>query len=280
MGAMPVDTSAGRIARSTVRVSMAAALAVLLMAPAFAQTVSPTLAPTGTLRVSFLETNPVQGRVDATTGVVSGAVADIAAALARQLGVPYRIVPVENAAALIASIRSHATDVGLLAYDAARAVDVEFSDPYALMGNAYLVRSDSPIRRSADIDAPGITVGTVKGQSQQLYISEHLTRARIVMVPFTPPHAELVAMLTRGDINAFAANRVRMEEAAATSPAVRVLGDDFSVIGQALVVPKGDTAHRDLLSRFVAGIITSGLVQSSITRAGLTGVTVATAAAR
>jgi hypothetical protein len=30
------------------------------------------LAPTGTLRASFIENNPVQGRVDAKTGAVTG----------------------------------------------------------------------------------------------------------------------------------------------------------------------------------------------------------------
>src|SRR5579871_1994031 len=36
------------------------------------------LAPTGTLRVTFLGGNPVQARVDAKTGEVTGPVADIA----------------------------------------------------------------------------------------------------------------------------------------------------------------------------------------------------------
>src|SRR6476646_4948499 len=35
------------------------------------------LAPTGTLRATFLGDNPVQGTVDPTTGAVSGPVADI-----------------------------------------------------------------------------------------------------------------------------------------------------------------------------------------------------------
>jgi hypothetical protein len=46
------------------------------------------LAPTGTLRAVFLQTNPVQGRVDAKTGAVSGPAVDLTRELGRQLGVP------------------------------------------------------------------------------------------------------------------------------------------------------------------------------------------------
>jgi hypothetical protein len=45
------------------------------------------LAPTGTLRSSFIATNPVQGRVDAKTGEATGPAADLTRELARRLGV-------------------------------------------------------------------------------------------------------------------------------------------------------------------------------------------------
>src|ERR1700733_9679580 len=52
------------------------------------------LAPTGTLRATFLQNNPVQGRVDAKTGAVSGSAVDLTRELGRQLGVPVSIVGV------------------------------------------------------------------------------------------------------------------------------------------------------------------------------------------
>jgi polar amino acid transport system substrate-binding protein len=257
---------------------MAPLLSRLILVAAFAACATPAsaeLAPTGTLRVSFLATNPVQGRIDATTGTVSGPVADLVAELARRLKVPYRIVPVADAAALIASVDSRATDVGLLAIEAARATQVDFSMPYALMGNAYLVRGDSPINQSADVDRDGITVGAVRGQSQQVYVSEHLRRAQVRMLPQVPPAEAIVRMLTDGEIHAFAANRQRMEDVARTSPLVRVLADNFSVIGQAFAVVKGNAAAVADLNRFVTDAIASGLVSSSLQRAKLSGVEVA-----
>lgn len=235
----------------------------------------PQLAPTGTLRAAFLATNPVQARIDPQTGAISGPAADMARELARRLGVQVSLMPVPDAAAVIDRVLTKQADIGFLAYEAARATQVEFSEPYLLMGNAYLVRADSKIQRSADVDRAGITVGAVKGQSQEIYVSENLKNARVRVFQATPSHEELVRMLVGGELQAFAANRQRMGDTAATSPRVRVLTDDFLKIGQAIVVPRGDTARLKEINTFVLDARRSGFVQQSITRARLTGMEVA-----
>ena len=64
-------------------------LLLVVLAFSFALQASRTvLAPTGTLRASFIITNPVQGRVDAQTGATTGPAPDLVRELARRLGVP------------------------------------------------------------------------------------------------------------------------------------------------------------------------------------------------
>src|SRR5579863_435380 len=70
---------------------------IMLAAPAFAADAKTDLAPTGTLRGIFLGGNPVQGVRDSATGEYSGAVPDMLKEIARKLGVPYRLIPGENA---------------------------------------------------------------------------------------------------------------------------------------------------------------------------------------
>jgi polar amino acid transport system substrate-binding protein len=238
------------------------------------------LAPTGTLRAAFLATNPVQGRVDPRTGAVTGPVADLARELARRLGVPAILLPEPSPAAVIERMKMHQADIGFLAYEAARATQVDFSEPYALVASAYLVRADSPITISAEVDRAGVTIGAAKGQSQEIYVSANIHRARVEVLPETPAHDALVALLTGGKIDAFAANRQRMEDAARTSARVRVLPDNFLMIGQAIVVEKGDGTHLEEVNRFVADVRASGFVKSSLERAALAGVEVAPAAKR
>lgn len=255
-----------------------AVLAVLLLA--LATPLRAELAPTGVLRVVFLGSNPVQGRVDPVTGAISGPVADLVPVLAQRIGKPYRIIPVTDAAAVMGRVRDGQADVALLAIEAARATQVEFSIPYLVMGNAYLVRDDSPIRRSSDVDRRGVVVGAVRGQSQQIWVSENLRAAQVRMWPAVPSGDEIVHLVATGEIQAFAANRQRMEDAARLSPQVRVLRDNFSSIGQALVVRKGNTEGVEELNAFVREAIASGLVKASIERSRLAGAEVAPLPAR
>ena len=118
----------------------------LLVWPAMAQQ----LAPTGTLRAAFLGGNPVQGRVDAKTGAVSGPVEELTRELAKRLGVPFAITPGAGVRAVIDSVKNHTADIGFLAFDATRAMEVDFSQPYSLGFNTYMVPANSPIRTVAD----------------------------------------------------------------------------------------------------------------------------------
>lgn len=235
------------------------------------------LAPTGTLRASFIASNPVQGRVDARTGAVTGPVADLTRELARRLGVPYVITPLPDAGAVLASVKAHTVDIGFLAIEAARATQVDFTAPYSLSSSAYAVRADSPLKTMADVDRAGMKIGAGKGASQQIYVSANVKNARVVVMDELPPNDALAAMLVSGEIDAVAANRTRMEELSRTSPKVRVLAENFLEVGQALVVDKGGAARVDELNRFLADVRASGFVKSSLDRAGLAGVEVAPA---
>jgi polar amino acid transport system substrate-binding protein len=230
------------------------------------------LAPTGMLRAVFLGSNPVQGRVDAQTGAVAGPVADLVRELAHRLGVPYVVIPAPDARQVIDTLRTRAADIGFLAFDATRAEEVDFSQPYAVMYNTYLVRADSPIRKASEADAKGVRVGTVKGQTQQIYLSGHLKNAEVKILTTMPPLDEVERMMLSGEIDAFGANRQRMEEAASLHPKLRVLPDNFSAAEQSIVVRKEDSSSLDELNRFLRDVLASGFVKDSLNRAKLTGV--------
>jgi ABC-type amino acid transport substrate-binding protein len=99
--------------------------------------------PTGTLRVTYIATNPVQASVDPKTGEVRGPGADMARLVAKHLGVPVKITGVAGPAGVLDSLKKGEADMGLLAFDPARAKEVDFSPPYALAQNTYLVPEGS-----------------------------------------------------------------------------------------------------------------------------------------
>jgi polar amino acid transport system substrate-binding protein len=233
------------------------------------------LAPTGTLRASFIVTNPVQGRVDAKTGTVTGPAADLTRELARRLGVPHVVTPLSDAGAVLESVRSGRMDIGFLAAEAERASLVDFSDPYSNSGATYAVRADSRFQRSADVDRAGVTIGAVAGQAPEVYVREHVKNARIESLPSVPSNAVLGKMLLDGKFDAFAANRTRMEEMAREVPGVRVLPDDYMVTSQAIVVQKGNAARLAEINRFLADVRASGFMKASLEKANVAGVRVA-----
>jgi polar amino acid transport system substrate-binding protein len=248
---------------------------IALLALLAMQTQHKVLAPTGTLRASFISTNPVQGRVDATTGAVTGPAADLTRELARRLGVPHVVTPLRDAGAVLESVTSGKMDIGFLAIEAERASLVDFSDAYSNSGAAYAVRADSKLQKSEDVDRAGVTIGAIAGQSPEVYVREHVKNARIESLPSVPPNTVLGKMLLDRKFDAFAANRTRMEEMVRDVPGLRVLADDYMVTSQAIVVRKGNTAQLAEVNRFLADVRASGFVKTTLDRANVAGVRVA-----
>jgi polar amino acid transport system substrate-binding protein len=254
------------------RIVLGAIVALTLgVAPVMTQSPAATLAPTGTLRAVFLGGNPVQGRIDAATGAASGVVPDLIRELGRSLGVPVTILSRPNAGEVSAAVKSGMADIGFLAFDEERAREVDFSAPFMLMLNSYLVRADSPIQTSADVDRANVVVGAVRGQSQQLFVSRELKMAQIRLLPEVPAQVELERLLKGGGIDVFAINRQRSLDAqAASRNTLRALSDSFLNVGQSIVVDKGNRAKLELVDRFVADTLSSGMVRASIEKANVT----------
>jgi len=255
-------------------------LLALLLGVLLLQTQSATLTPAGSLRASFIATNPVQGRVDARTGEVSGPALDLTRELARRMETRYTVTPLTDVAAVLESVRSGSVDIGFLAFDPERASQVDFSDAYSHSGAAYAVRTDSPFRLSEDVDRAGITIGAIRGQAPEIYVREHVKNARVESLPSVPPNAEMGRLLIDGRVQAFAANRARMEELVRDVAGLRVLPDDYMVTSQAIVVRKGNALLLAEVNRFLADVRQSGFVQASLARANIAGVKVAPEPAR
>ena len=232
------------------------------------------LAPTGTLRVTFLGGNPVQGRVDPETGEVTGPVADITRELAKRLGVPYQIKPSAGVRGVLDAIAMKMADLGFLAFDATRAAEVDFTQSYELAYNTYVVRADSPLQNIADADRAGVRIAAPKGDSGDLYLSRTLKHAELKSVPGLGVE-QAQRMLAASEIDAFATNRQRLVDETGHFPNLRILADNFFAVEQSLVVAKGDPARVAYLNHLIDDLRSSGFLQGVIDRAHLHGVEVA-----
>jgi polar amino acid transport system substrate-binding protein len=230
------------------------------------------LAPTGTLRATFLAGNPVQATTDPKTGAISGPVADIVRELARRAGVPYTVTPSNGSQELIQRLNGRTADIGFLAWEADRARLVDFSGPYLLMETTYLVPAGSPIRTAADADRSSVKIGAVAGNSPTIYLQQHLKNAQVIAWQAAPPYEEMLKMFASGQVDAYAGNRARLVEAAARYAGLRVVQDNFTMLEQNIVVQKGDTVKLKIVNDFLEEARVSTFLKDSIARAKLAGV--------
>jgi len=238
------------------------------------------LAPTGTLRAAFLGSNPVQARTDPKTGEITGPIADLVRELARRLNVPFTLIPAPNAQGVIAHVQGGTADIGFLAYEEARSREVEFAGPFAVMYNTHLVRADSPLRTVEDADREGVTIGAVRAQTQEIYLSANLKRARVKIVEAQPSQADLERMIGNREVDAFAQNTQRAADAVAAAGSrvpLRALTGSYVGVEQSFVVKKGDTTNAAMLDKFVDELRASGFIRASLDRAQLGTVGVAPA---
>ena len=231
------------------------------------------LAPTGTLRATFIATNPVQAVTDAQSGEVRGPAAELARELARRLGVPFRITGAQGVAGVLDSVKKGEADIGFLAFDPVRAAEVDFSQPYALAQNTYVVLDRSPIGSVSEIDRAGMRIGVATRDAGDLFLTRNLKAAELVRNPGGNLDIA-VAKLNAGEIEAYAANRQRLSELVARVPGLRLLPDNFYGVEQSIIVAKGNPGLA-AVDRLVDEARASGLIAAALGRAGLVGVDVA-----
>jgi polar amino acid transport system substrate-binding protein len=230
--------------------------------------------PTGTLRATYIATNPVQASRDPANGELRGPSATIAREIARRLGASVKITGVAGPAAVIDSVKAGEADIGFIAFDPQRAAEVDFSQVYALAQNTYLVREDSPIRTVADVDRAGIRVGVTGRDTADLVLTRSFTAAELRRNT-TGSIETAIQWLADGTVHAYGTNRQRLTELAARHPGFRLLPDNFYGVPQSVVAAKGNTAMIDVVNGVIDEARRSGLIARSVEEVGLAGVDVA-----
>jgi polar amino acid transport system substrate-binding protein len=231
------------------------------------------LMPAGILRATFIATNPVQATVDPATGDVRGPANDLARELGRRLGVPVKVTPAMGVNGVLNSVKNGEADIGFLAYDPGRAAEVDFSRPYAIGQNTFIVLATSALKTVADVDRPGMVLGATQGDAGELFLTRTLKNAELKRNRDGVDHA--LEMLRSGEIQAYGTNRQRLYELAKGNPGLRLLPDNFYGVEQSIIVKKGNKALLEAVDKFLDEARNSRFVAGAIERAGLVGVDVA-----
>jgi polar amino acid transport system substrate-binding protein len=231
--------------------------------------------PKGKVRAAINLGNSLLAKRHPARGEPAGVSVDLAREFANRLGVELTLIVFEAALQSVEAVVADQADIGFFAIDPDRGAALAFTAPYVLIEGYYLVRDDSPIRSNEEVDRECNRVAVGKGSAYDLFLSRELKHARIVRASTSP--AVIRTFLEEG-LEVAAGVRQQLERDAMTVAGLRLLGQRFMVIRQAMGMPKsrGPVAAR-YLRIFMEEMKSSGFVAESLARHGVVGASVAPA---
>jgi polar amino acid transport system substrate-binding protein len=226
------------------------------------------LAPTGKLRAGMNLGNTLFTTKDAATGELRGVSVDLMRELASRLGVSVDFVVHETPGDVADAVDKGTWDVAVLAIAQARARTIAFSPPMTEIEATYVVHKDSPLRSSAQMDAPSIRIAAADKAGYELYLTQTLQKATLIRPKGNTASIELFN--ARG-ADALAALKPDLLEWMSKMPEARIVEGNFMIVNHGLTTPRARLAAAAYLKAFVEEMNASGFIARSILRNGVQG---------
>jgi len=230
------------------------------------------IAPTGRLRASINLGNILLAQTDPATGSPSGVTVELARGLGERLGVPVDLVTFDAAGKSFDAFTRSEVDIVFLAIEPARAEQISFTPPYALIEGNFVVRAESNLKSMADIDKPGSRVAVARGAAYDLFLTRTLKSATLVRSALGP---DSMQQFVRENFEAAAGVRQPVVQFINATPGMRLIEPPFMEIRQAMGMAKGRPAGAAFLHAFIEEMKASGMVADALRRSGQHDVVVA-----
>ncbi|MDP6815883.1 MAG: transporter substrate-binding domain-containing protein [Alphaproteobacteria bacterium] len=233
------------------------------------------LAPTGVLRAGINMGNFLLVSGSSPAGDPEGVAPDMAAEIARRLGLAVAYVPFERPGLLADAIEEGVWDIGLIGAEPQRAEKIAFSPAYVEIASTYLVPAGSAIQSITEVDRPGIRIAVTARSAYGLWLDRNIKQAELVHSnSLDSAYEQFVAE----GLDALAGLRPRLLSDVEKLPGARILEGQFSAVQQAVGTARRNTKAAAFLRDFVEEAKASGLVAELIQRHGIVGLSVAPAA--
>jgi polar amino acid transport system substrate-binding protein len=232
------------------------------------------LTPTGKLRVGVNLGNflLVQRNPD---GTIRGIVPDLAAELARRLGVPAELRQYEKVGEVADGAKKGEWDVAFIGAEPQRAAEIDFTAPYVEIEAMYLVPAGSPIRSIAEVDRKGVRIAVAARSAYHLWLERNLRNAELVVGDSIDGSWQ---RFVNEKLEVLAGLKPKLLQERDKLPGSRILEGRFTAVQQAIGTPKGRPAGAAYLRKFAEDVKASGLVAELIARHKIQGLSVAAAA--
>lgn len=230
------------------------------------------LAPTGVLRAGINLSNFLLVTGKSASGDPEGVSPDMAAEVARRLGVPVKYVTFKTPGELADAAPHNKWDIGNIGAEPQRAAEITFTAAYCEIEATYLVPAGSKLNSLTDVDAPGVRIATAARAAFGLWLERNIKRATLVTTEAVDGSFD---QFVRDKLDALAGLRPRLLTDVEKLPGARVLPGNFMTVQQAIGTPKKNAAAAAWLKDFVEEAKASGLVARLIEKHNVRGLSVA-----
>jgi len=230
------------------------------------------LAPTGVLRTGINMSNFLLVTGKSPSGDPQGVAPDMAAEIARRLGVPVSYVQFERPSKLADAAGTNTWDIGLIGAEPQRAEKITFTNAYCEIEATYLVPNGSKIASIAEVDRPGVRITVRRGAAYDLWLERNIKQGTVLRSdsadgPFNQFKDE--------GLEAYAALRPQLLTDVEKLPGSKILPGNFMTVQQAIGTAKPNVAGAAFLQDFVTEAKRSGLVARLIEKHHVKGLSVA-----
>ena len=230
------------------------------------------LAPKGVLRAGINMSNFLLVTGKTASGDPQGVAPDMAAEIARRLGVPVAYVPFERPSKLADAAGTDAWDIGLIGAEPQRAEKIAFTPAYCEIEATYLVPGESRISSVAEVDRPGVRITVRRGAAYDLWLERNIKQATVLRSDSADgPFDQFVSE----KLEAYAALKPALLKDREKLPGSKILPGNFMTVQQAIGTEKKNAAGAAFLRDFVAEAKKSGLVAQLIEKHRVQGLSVA-----
>lgn len=226
------------------------------------------IAPTGALRAAIV-TIPFLAKQDAN-GPLRGVAPDLAAEMARVLGVPYEPMVFKSPNAGIAALREGKADVTFLAPTPERVGLIDFAPAFMEMEVTLIVPGASPIQTLADADQPGRKIVVYERTANEQMVQKNVTKSTIMRVPLFG-WKKAFEMIEAGEADGFVDLREQLMNHQPELPGSRIIPGNYGSNALAIGYAKDRPATAQFVKQFTAVVIASGFVTRAIEKAGVRG---------
>ena len=230
------------------------------------------LAPTGKLRAGINMSNFLLVTGKSENGDPQGVSPDMAAEVARRLGVPLQLVPFPSPGQLADAVDDDVWDIGNIGAEPQRAEKIAFTAAYCEIEATYLVPAGSPIHSIDDVDKPGVKISVTGRSAYGLWLENNIRQAELVRTDTLDSSFET---FVDKKLDVLAGLKPRLLTDIEKLPGARILDGKFSAVQQAIGTPRKNAAAAKWLADFVEEAKASGLVQSFIDKHNVKGLSVA-----